>query len=61
MAFKLHFDILLKFGAPRVLQIDYDLEFTSLVISELKSIRPELVIIHADDRVQIQEKREAVQ
>ena len=49
VAFQL-LDIFLLFGAPHILQSDNGAEFTASVITELKQIWPELVIVHGKPR-----------
>ena len=39
-------EVFTLFGAPHILQSDNGSEFTALVISELKLMGPELVIVH---------------
>jgi transposase InsO family protein len=39
-------DIFLLFGAPHILQSDNGSEFTAQIISDLKELWPELVIVH---------------
>ena len=39
-------EVFTHFGAPHILQSDNGREFTALVISELKLMWPELVIVH---------------
>ena len=39
-------DIFLLFGAPHILQSDNSSEFTAQIISDLKELWPELVIVH---------------
>jgi hypothetical protein len=39
-------DIFLLFGAPHILQSDNGFEFTAQIISDLKELWPELVIVH---------------
>ena len=39
-------DIFPLFGAPHILQSDNDSEFTAQIISDLKELLPELVIVH---------------
>jgi hypothetical protein len=43
-------DIFLLFGAPHVLQSDNGSEFTAQIISDLKELWPELVIVHGKPR-----------
>jgi hypothetical protein len=43
-------DVFTIFGAPHILQSDNGREFTALVISELKLMWPELVIVHGKPR-----------
>ena len=43
-------DVFTLFGAPHILQSDNGREFTALVISELKLMWPELVIVHEKPR-----------
>jgi hypothetical protein len=43
-------DVFTIFGAPHILQSDNGCEFTALVISELKIMWPELVIVHGKPR-----------
>ncbi|XP_066946986.1 KRAB-A domain-containing protein 2-like [Macrobrachium rosenbergii] len=49
VAFQL-MDIFLMFGAPQILQSDNGSEFTALVISELKLLWPDLLIVHGKPR-----------
>jgi transposase InsO family protein len=39
-------DIFLLFGAPHILQSDNGSEFTAQIISDMKELWPELVIVH---------------
>ena len=39
-------DIFMLFGAPHILQSDNGSEFTAQIISDLKELWPELVIVH---------------
>jgi hypothetical protein len=43
-------DIFLLFGAPHILQSDNGSEFTAQIISDLKELWPELVIVHGKPR-----------
>jgi hypothetical protein len=43
-------DIFLLFGAPHILQSDNGTEFTDLVITELKLMWPELLMVHGKPR-----------
>src|ERR1700761_1642397 len=43
-------DIFLIFGAPHILQSDNGAEFTSHVVSELKQMWPDLLIVHGKPR-----------
>ena len=43
-------DIFLLFGAPYILQSDNGSEFTAQIISDLKELWPELVIVHGKPR-----------
>ena len=43
-------DVFTIFGAPHILQNDNGREFTALVISELKLMWPQLVIVHGKPR-----------
>jgi hypothetical protein len=43
-------DVFILFGAPHILQSDNGREFTALVISELKLMWPQLVIVHGKPR-----------
>jgi hypothetical protein len=43
-------DIFLLFGAPHILQSDNGSEFTAQIISDLKEMWPELVIVHGKPR-----------
>ena len=43
-------DIFLMFGAPQILQSDNGSEFTALVISELKLLWPDLLMVHGKPR-----------
>ena len=49
VAFQL-LDIFLLFGAPAILQSDNGSEFTAQVITELKSLWPQLVMVHGKPR-----------
>ncbi|XP_068237119.1 uncharacterized protein [Palaemon carinicauda] len=49
VAFQL-MDIFLMFGAPQILHSDNGSEFTALVISELKLLWPDLLIVHGKPR-----------
>ncbi|XP_064118935.1 KRAB-A domain-containing protein 2-like [Macrobrachium nipponense] len=49
VAFQL-MDIFLMFGAPQILQHDNGSEFAALVVSELKLLWPNLLIIHGKPR-----------
>ncbi|XP_063887764.1 KRAB-A domain-containing protein 2-like [Scylla paramamosain] len=49
VAFQL-MDVFLMFGAPQILQSDNGSEFTALVISELKLLWPDLLIVHGKPR-----------
>ena len=43
-------DIFLLFGAPHILQSDNGSEFTAQIISDLKELWPELVMVHGKPR-----------
>ena len=43
-------DIFLLFGAPEILQSDNGSEFTACIITELKQLWPELVLVHGKPR-----------
>ena len=49
VAFQL-LDIFLLFGAPAILQSDNGSEFTAHVITELKEMWPELIMVHGKPR-----------
>ena len=49
VAFQL-MDIFLNFGAPAILQSDNGAEFTAEVVTELKLLWPDLVIVHGKPR-----------
>ena len=46
VAYKLLTNVFLIFGAPHILQSDNGREFTAAIISELKELWPELIIVH---------------
>ena len=43
-------DIFLLFGVPHILRSDNSSEFTAQIISDLKELWPELVIVHGKPR-----------
>ncbi|KAK7096357.1 hypothetical protein V1264_005659 [Littorina saxatilis] len=49
VAFQL-LDIFLLLGAPQILQSDNGSEFTAQIVKELKSLWPELVMVHGKPR-----------
>ena len=49
VAFQL-LDIFLLFGAPCILQSDYESEFTAEIICELKDLWPQLHLVHGKPR-----------
>ncbi|XP_068233424.1 KRAB-A domain-containing protein 2-like [Palaemon carinicauda] len=49
VAFQLN-DTFLMFGSPQILQSDNGSEFTALIISELKLLWPDLLIVHGKPR-----------
>jgi hypothetical protein len=50
LAYKLLTSVFPVFGAPHILQINNDRKYTSSIITELKELWPELVIVHGKPR-----------
>ena len=50
VSYKLLTSVFLVFGAPHILQINNDRKCTASIITELKELWPELIIVHGKPR-----------